>query len=134
MIKKFVTYNFIIFYLIYLNLPSFAFEDYLIINDDKLTDISIEHNDIINVFPIITIMNEKNTLYVQPLKVGDTRFCVLKGKKDKIMFNVSVKEDETIIQDVEGFDILKVDVPIDNFEFDLDLPPIINSGEKTWIN
>ena len=41
-----------------------AREDCIISNSEKLTDIKIEHNDIIDVFPLITIMNEKNTLIV----------------------------------------------------------------------
>ena len=61
-----------------------AYETCLITADGKLTDISIENNDIIDVCPIFTILNEKNTLLVRPLKEGETRFCVLKNNKDKI--------------------------------------------------
>lgn len=99
-----------------------AFEDCVITTNGKLTDISIEDNTIIDVCPLVTIMNNKNTLIVSPLKVGKTRFCVLKNNKDIIMFNVEVKENKTIIEDVKGFDILAIDVPFE--EFVLDLPPI----------
>ena len=125
---------FILISLFLLSLSSYAFEDCLIINDEKLTDISIENNQIVDVFPLITIMNEKNTLFVHPLKVGKTRLCVLKGKKDKVMFEINVSEDETQISEVEGFEILKIDEPPEIFEYDLDLPPMFNSGEKVWTN
>ena len=41
------------------------------------------------------------------------------------MFNVEVKENKTIIDDVKGFDIIAIDAPFE--EFVLDLPP--NIGE-----
>ena len=69
--------------------------------------------------------NIYNTLIVSPLKIGKTRFCVLKNNKDIVMFNVEVKENKTIIDDVKGFDIIAIDAPFE--EFVLDLPP--NIGE-----
>ena len=36
-------------------MPVYAFEDCLISTNGKLTDISIEHNDIVDVCPIVTI-------------------------------------------------------------------------------
>ena len=107
-----------------------AREDCIISNSEKLTDIKIEHNDIIDVFPLITIMNEKNTLIVHPLKEGSTRFSVLKNGKEKVIFNVLVEDDKTIIDDVKGFEILTVDCPPGYFEYEyeLDEPPILKEG------
>ncbi len=106
-------------------MPVLAFEDCIISNDAKLTDITIEHNDIIDVFPLITLMNEKNTLIVHPMKVGNTRFGVLKNGKEKVIFNVNVTENETLIEPVEGFEILSIDCPPGYFEYEyeLDEPP-----------
>lgn len=102
-----------------------AYQDCLIISDGKLTDISIEHNDVIDVFPIFTIMNEKNTLLVHPLKSGATRVCVLKNGKNIQMFNVKITDDETKIDDADGFEILTLDEPPESWDFEaeLDLPP-----------
>ena len=50
-----------------------AFEDYLITTKGRLTDISIEDNTIVDVYPVITLMNDKNTLMVSPLAIGKTR-------------------------------------------------------------
>ena len=99
-----------------------AYETCLITADGKLTDISIENNYIIDVCPIFTVMNEKNTLLVGPLKEGETRFCVLKNNKDKIMFTVKVEADKTTIDDVDGFDILGIDEPPEEYEYELDEP------------
>ena len=112
-------------------LPCCAFEDYIISTDGKLTDIKIEHNDIIDVYPFYTIMNEKNTLCVHPLKVGKTRFCVLKDKKDIVMFDVEVKENSTIISEREGFENLSIDMPPafeSEYNFKLDAPPLLKKG------
>lgn len=102
----------------------FAFEDYVIITNGKLTDISIEDNTIVDVYPLITVMNDKNTLMVSPLKIGKTRVCVLKNGKEKVMFNIEVMEDKTIIGEVKGFDILSIDEP-DDGSFVLDEPPLL---------
>ncbi len=121
-------------------LPAQAFEDCVVSTDGKLSDISIEKNDIIDVYPIFTIMNEKNQLYVQPLKEGKTRFCVLKNGKEIVMFNVEVNEDNTVIDEVEGFEILPVDFPPSAEEdlspgLSLDLPPLdLPPGGNQWIN
>ena len=104
--------------------PSYAFEDCLISSDSKLTDIRIEHNDIINVYPIYTLLNEKNTLYVQPLKQGETKFTVLMNNKDKHMFSVKVEAEKTIIDNITGFDVVSIDLPPGIYEYELDEPPI----------
>lgn len=106
-----------------------AFQDCVITTDAKLTDIKIENHNIIDVCPLITIMNEKNTLIVHPLSVGQTRFCVLKNNKNIEVFNVKVEEDKTIIDEVEGFLIDTLDEPPEFFDYDLDIPPVVNSSE-----
>ena len=106
----------------------FAFQDCIIESDGKLTDISIENNTIVDVYPIFTVMNERNTLYVHPLKEGQTRICVLKNGKQKVMFNVQITENETTIDDIEGFDILTIDEPPE--EIDIDEPPEGLGNEK----
>ena len=100
-----------------------AFEDYIIMTNGKLTDISIEDNTIIDICPLITVMNDKNTLMLSPLKTGKTRFCVLKNNKEKVMFNVEVLEEKTIISEAKGFEILSLDDPEDD-KFELDEPPV----------
>ena len=107
-------------------LPAYSYEDCIVTSTAKLTDIKIEHNDIIDVFPLVTLMNDKNTLIVHPLKIGQSRFIVTKNKKEQVVFEVSVTENETKIKDVKGFDILTIDCPPGAYEyrFDLDEPPV----------
>ncbi|MBQ9245382.1 hypothetical protein IJ182_03845 [bacterium] len=123
--NKFI-YNFVtlIVITVLFSIPSYAFEDCLISSDSKLTDIRIEHNDIINVYPIYTLMNEKNTLYVQPLKQGETKFTVLKNNKERHMFSVKVEAEKTIIDNITGFDVVSIDLPPGLYEYELDEPPV----------
>jgi hypothetical protein len=79
--------------------------------EGKLTDIKIEDNSVIDVCPLVTIMNDKNTLVVHPLKDGNTKFCVLKDGKNIVMFNVEINDNKVTIDDVDGFEILSVDEP-----------------------
>lgn len=104
---------------------AFAFEDCVITTNGKLSDIKIQHNDIINVYPMITVDNDKNTLIIEPLKVGETKFTVLKNKKEKYLFNVNVTDNKTTVEVVEGFGVLTIDEPPNLYEeyFDLDEPP-----------
>jgi hypothetical protein len=98
-----------------------AYEDCIVTTCGKLTDISIEDNTIVDVYPLITVMNDKNVLIFHPLNVGKTKVCVLKNGKDKIMFNIEVNEEITVIDEVSGFDILAIDSPPEIY--DIDLPP-----------
>ena len=102
-----------------------AFENCIITTNGKLSDIKIQHNDIINVYPMITVDNDKNTLIIEPLKVGETKFTVLKNNKDKYLFNVKVTDNKTAVEVVEGFGVLAIDEPPNLYEeyFELDEPP-----------
>ncbi len=120
-----------IIFLLMLLAPVYAYQDYIVTANGKLTDIGIEDNKVIDVYPLVTIMNDKNTLIVHPLKVGSTRFCVLKNNKNIVMFNIKVEQDKTQIDEVEGFDILPIDTPDgvrDNETFELDIPPMELNG------
>ena len=110
------------------SLQTQAFEDCIITTKGKLTDISIEDNSIVNVYPLITLYNKKNMLIVEPLKEGKTRFCVLKNDKEKIMFNVNVTKEKTTIDEVKGFIIQTIDIP-ESDEFELDEPPTKLGGQ-----
>jgi hypothetical protein len=108
------------------NLCANAYEDCLIVGNGKLTNIKIEDNTIVDVCPLVTVMNDKNTLVVHPLKEGETKFCVLQDDKNIIMFNIKITENITKIEEVEGFSILTVDEPplADDDEYELVEPPM----------
>ena len=112
----------IILMIIITSIQTYAFEDVVVSSDAKLTDIKIKDSSILNVHSLVTIMNEKNTLFFEPLSLGTTEVCVLKNDKDLVVFNVEVKENETIVECFNNFDILAIDTPPDVFE--LDLPPL----------
>ncbi len=121
MIKKIITA--IIF--IFSTLTVWSYQDCIVINSGKLTDINIEDNTMIDVFPLITVMNEKNTLIVHPLKSGKTRFCALKNNKNLVLFEVQVSDYETVISAPDGFEVFSMDTPNNEFEFVLDEPPMV---------
>lgn len=110
-----------------INLQAQAFEDYIITTNGKLTNIKIENNQIIDVFPLITVMNEKNTLIVHPLKEGTTCFSIKKNMTESFLFHVKVLKDETIIAPVDGFNILPLDEPPIILDYAIDKPPIIKN-------
>ena len=118
MIKKFLT---ILFMLITVT-SAFAFEDSVIFSDGRLTDIKIKDNAIIDVYPLVTINNDKNTLFVHPLKEGETQFCTLKNGKNIVVFNVKVTKDKTFVEAKKGFEILSIDSPA--FDYTIDKPPV----------
>lgn len=110
-----------------------AFEDIIVTTNGKLTDIKIENNTIIDVCPLVTIMNEKNTLIVHPLKSGVTAFTVVKNMKDKFIFHVNVEAFKTTISQNDGFQVLSIDSPPENIDkslYELDLPPLNLFNEK----
>lgn len=113
-----------------INLQAHAFEDYIITTNGKLTQIKIENNQIIDVFPLITVLNEKNTLIVHPLKEGNTCFSIKKNLEESFLFHVKVTKDETFIAPVEGFDILPIDEPPIFLDYMLDEPPILKPTQK----
>ena len=126
--KKYI----MIFFVLLLSLPVCAYEDALVITNGKLNNIKIQYNDIIDVFPLITIMNDKNTLIVHPLKEGETKFSVMKNDKERYIFSVKVTENYTTVEtDKDGFEILNIDCPPGSFmyNFDLDLPPIFGAED-----
>lgn len=116
-------FSILIFGLLLNCIPAFSYEDCIVVTNGKLTDINIEDNTVIDVYPLVTVMNDKNTLIVHPLKEGNTRFCVLKNNKNLALFEVSVGELETVINAPKDFEVLSIDPPKDVFEFKLDEPP-----------
>ena len=125
-----------IFSVFFIILQVQAFEECIIMANGKLTDISIVDDAIVEIKSLITIMNEKNILVVSPLKTGKTKVSVIKNNKDRIIFNIEVLENKTIIDKVEGFEILALDEPSEGFKldeppvgFELDEPPFLN-GEN----
>lgn len=105
-------------------IQAYAFEDYVINSDGKLTQIWIEDNKIVDIYPLITIMNEKNTLIVHPLKEGETTFSIVKNGKQKTTFYVRVDKDKTYVSPLDGYNVLSIDLPPQKEDLGfLDMPP-----------
>ena len=110
--------------------PAYAYEDCVLTTDGKLTEIVVENKALLQVYPVVTIMNEKNTLIIHPLQVGSTKFSVLKDGIDRVIFNVNITENETKIDEKEDFEILPLDIPPEILDCDIDSPPVVKDEKK----
>ena len=127
--KKF----FLITLIFFISLQAQAFEELVLSADEKISDIKIEDNSILNIYPLTTILNEKNILFLVPQKTGNTSFSLLKEGK-KYNFDVKITESDTDVAEQGGFEIL----PLDNhpiiLDCDIDIPPIIKKNETINID
>ena len=119
-------------------LQSHALEDYIITTDGKLSDIKIQDESIVEIIPLVTIDNKKNTIFVFPKKTGVTSFTIKKDSCENYLFHVKVEDNRTIISDIKGFKVIAMDNPPADFELDLppeklgdylDSPPILKEKE-----
>ena len=108
-----------------------AFEEYILSTESKLSKINVENKEILKVQPVITIDNSKNTLFITPLKVGETSFSVVKDSIEKISFNVKIDEEKISFSEKEGFNIMAFDTPPVILDCNLDKPPLIKTKPKT---
>ena len=97
----------------------------ILLNKSNIGNIKIQYNDVVDVFPMVTISNEKNTLVVHPLKEGQTKVSVTKNDKEKVIFDVNVTDEKTTISEEPGFETFTIDCPPGYYEyyFELDVPP-----------
>ena len=82
--KKVFKIALILLCIVILSSKVYAFEDAIIFADGKITDISIENSKIVDILPLITVMNDRNTLIIHPLSIGNTKVSVIKDNKEKI--------------------------------------------------
>lgn len=108
-----------------------AFEEYILSTEGKLSKINIENSEILKIEPVITIDNSKNTLFITPLKEGETKFSVVKDNVEKITFDVKINEENISFSQIDGFDIVAFDTPPVILDCNLDKPPVIKPQSKT---
>ena len=110
-------------------LQTYAFEDFIVTTDHKIVSIETEHKTMLDVYPITTIMNKKNTIFFHPIKEGETKVHLKNEKEKEFIFNIIVSSETASIENVEGFEIISIDNPPEAFE--IDLPPTnINQEAK----
>lgn len=108
-----------------------AFEEYILSTENTLSKIFVENQEILKVQPMITIDNSKNTLFITPLKEGQTSFSFIKNGTENVSINVKIDEDKTFFSEIEGFDIVAFDEPPIILDCNLDRPPIIKNDQQT---
>ena len=115
------------------SLQAQAFEDFILSTDSKISNIKIKDTSVININPLTTILNEKNILFITPIKIGETSFSL--QKEDKIFnFNVVVKDKETIISKNDEFEIVSLDTHPQILDCEIDLPPVLKKKETINID
>lgn len=102
--------------------PDFAYEDLIISNTNTITQIKNRTPDIINIEPIYTIMNERNTVLINVLTEGIADFSLELETGKVANFELSASKNKTEIKkSAKDFNIFVVDDYVESVE--LDLPP-----------
>ena len=127
--NKFLTTIFILCF----SLQAQALEDFIMSTDSKISDIKIKDTSVININPLTTILNEKNTLFITPIKIGETSFSLQKNNKI-FNFNVVVKDNETIISENDEFEIVSLDTHPQILDCEIDTPPVLKKKETINID
>lgn len=122
--KKFLIFLFILCF----SLQVQAFEDIVLSTDGKITNIKIKDTSIININPLTTIQNERNILFITPLKTGETTFSLIKDD-EKYDFNIKVEKNKTILNENDEFEILSLDIQPEILDCEIDLPPVLRKKE-----
>ena len=108
-----------------------ACEEYILSTENTLSKIKVENQDILSVKPIVTIDNSKNTLFITPIKKGQTSFSFIKNGNEKVTIDVNIEEEKTTFSKEDGFDIISFDAPPVILDYLLDEPPVIKTEPKT---
>ena len=58
------------------------------------------------------------------------RYSLIKAN-EKYTFNIKVDEDETFINNIEGFEIVSLDTPPQILDFEIDPPPVLKKEKET---
>lgn len=115
------------------SLQTYAFEDLVLTTDGKINNIKIENNSILDIQPLTTILNEKNTLFIIPKNIGETSFTLSKNE-ESFVFNIKIEKENTIINNIDGFEIVSLDTHPIILDCDIDMPPIIKKRETINID
>lgn len=89
-------------------------ENYIMLSNESITAVDCSNPDVISVKPLSTLMNDKKTIIISPLKDGTAEFKV-KLKHRTLCYKAVVKDCKI---DFNGNRVIKI-VP-------LDLPPEIS--------
>lgn len=123
----------LIFLIFFFTLQAQAFEDVILSAEEKISNIKIEEDSIINVNHLTTIQNKKNILFILPKREGKTKLFLTKKNKQYV-FEIEVKKRKTYVEKKEDFEIVSLDTPPSFFDYQIDIPPIISKKETINID
>ena len=110
------------------SLQTYAFEDCIITTSEKVSEIKVEDNSILNAYPLVTIENNKNIIFINPHKVGETKVFITKSDNEKTTLSIKVTASETFICTGQDFEALSLDTPPEWLEIDLPPTKLIETG------
>lgn len=96
--------------IILLPLQANAFEDYIIVSENPVKSVYCEDDEIADIVPFFTIDNIKSTLLLKSKKEGST-LLVIETTQGEAFLNIEVKDNETIIPQLEGLHYFILDIP-----------------------
>ena len=123
----------LIFLIFFFTFQAQAFEDVILSAEEKISNIKIEEDSIINVNHLTTIQNKKNILFILPKREGKTKLFLTKKNKQYV-FEIEVKKEKTYVEKKEDFEIVSLDTPPSFFDYQIDIPPIISKKETINID
>lgn len=95
-----------------LSSPVFAFEDYMIISNHPVKFVRAQDKEILDVFVLSTIDNQKKNIIITPKKVGKTKIVVnFANNEDSEKIDVKVTENRTFMNVPSDFKLFLLDVP-----------------------
>lgn len=95
---------------LFIALPSFAYQDYMLMTDYKLSKIKVSNEEVITVEPMVNLNCTGQAMMIIAHNTGKARLSFCKGRK-RVNLCVRVKEDETCIRRKNGVKLIPVDLP-----------------------
>lgn len=89
---------------------AYALEDCIIISDNIVKSVKSSDENIAYVKPFYSIDNQKNIILVKAKNTGKA-FLTIETKDEETVIEINIKDNETLIQQKEGFSSYILDIP-----------------------
>lgn len=90
--------------------PAFAFESYFVMSELPIKNYSAENKNLVMIKRNVTLLDDKKTLILTPLKEGQTKIYIDFGE-NKTQFNIDIKKDSTTFDNANGLTFIQIEKP-----------------------
>ena len=112
----------LICFLLGISLNANALENYILLSDNEISEITAKQDGIIDVSNVVTLTEGTSIATIKCIKEGRSEFQIKNG--DKVSnFTVNVTNKNTKISENKGYHIVTLDIPPELPPFDF--PPIL---------